>query len=182
MTINLEFCVYAVCGLFVLLFAVPRLWAVIELNLLRTITEPLMGKIAHLPVAIQSKQEYRAAAASVQKALTRSHRNFKYHIKVINIVDPIETSIRVEGVTDIALSRVAQVTSQYKDTSKTTKIMMTVRVDVTKYGEGSKIVWRYLPSDPSLFQSQTQIHDPNIDYLLARTNYMLMSHLKPLIT
>jgi len=114
--------------------------------------------------------------------LTRSHRNFKYHIKVINIVDPIETSIRVEGVTDIALSRVAQVTSQYKDTSKTTKIMMTVRVDVTKYGEGSKIVWRYLPSDPSLFQSQTQIHDPNIDYLLARTNYVLMSHLKPLIT
>ncbi|CAN5376166.1 hypothetical protein BH11CYA1_BH11CYA1_38430 [soil metagenome] len=182
MTINLEFCVYAVCSIFVLFFAVPRLWAVIELNLLRTINEPLMGKVPHLPVGIQSKQEYRVAAASVQKALTRNHRNFKYHIKVINIVDPIEASIRVEGVTDISLSRKAHATSQYKDTSKTTKIMMTVRVDVTKYGDGSKIVWRYLPSDPSLFQSQVQIHDPNIDYLLARTNYVLMSHLKPLVT
>jgi len=180
--LHLETLINIACLLVVLIFVVPRIWAVIELNWLRTVTEAKLGKVAYTPTAIESKQPLHIASASVQRALTLHHRNFKYNIKVITITDPIEPSIRVEGVTEIALSRKSTIKSNFTgDQSKATKLMMTVRADVTKIGEGTKIIWRYLPSDPGLFQSQIQIADPNIDYLLARTNYFLMRQLKPLI-
>jgi hypothetical protein len=179
---NVETLINVGCLLVVLIFVVPRIWALFELNWLRMVTEQRIGKVAYTPAMIQSKQNLRTAAASVQRALSLHHRNFHYNIKVINVPDPIEQSIRVEGVTEINLSRKSTINSNFTgDQSKATSLMMTVRADVTQFGEGTKISWRYLPSDPGLFQSQIQIHDPNVDYLLARTNYVIMRQLKPLV-
>jgi len=181
MHLDIELIIKVTFCLLIVIFVVPRVWALLELNWLRGVTEAKLGKTAHTPVAIQSKQSLRNAADSVQRALTLHHRAFKYNIKVITITDPIEPSIRVEGVTEIPLGRKSSINSNFTgDQSKQTKLMMTIRADVTQIPDGTKIIWRFLPSDPGLFQSQIQIHDPNVDYLLARTNYVLMRQLKPL--
>ena len=163
------------------LFALPKASALFLLQFMRGVTRAKLGPVDFLPGPVESKQHFKIAASSVQRALSAHHRDFHYNIKVINVPDPIEQSIRVEGTTMVNLARKSNLQTRF-DTgqSKATSLQMLVRVDVSQFGENSRVTWRFLPSDPSLFQAQTQIHDPNVDYLVARTNFALLKELKPL--
>lgn len=163
------------------LFALPKASHLFFLQYMRGVTRAKLGEIDFIPGPVESKQHFKHAASAVQRALSAHHHNFHYNIKVVHVDQPIEQAIRVEGVTMLQLARKSNLQTRF-DTgqSKATSLQMLVRVDVSQLGDHSRVSWRFLPSDPSLFQAQTQIHDPNVDYLVARTNYALLKELKPL--
>lgn len=163
------------------LFALPKASGMFFLQHMRSVTRARLGEVDWLPQPVESKQHFKIASSSVQRALSAHHANFHYNIKVVNVPDPIEQAIRVEGVTTIKLARKSNLQTRFENSgTSATTLQMVVRVDVSQFGDHSKITWRFLPSDPSLFQAQTQIHDPNVDYLVARTNYAILKELKPL--
>jgi len=161
------------------LFVLPRLWRYLELLFLKKFTEIRLGPTPYMPKQVISKKEFREAVAAAQRAMTSHHGRLRYRIKVIAVPDPIEESIRIEGTTEVSITRRSPMQSAYIDPKKD-HIQMVVRIDVTKHGNQTKAHWRFLPDDSNLFQTQVQIHDPAIDYMMAKTNFELLRHLGPL--
>lgn len=164
-------------GLIVLIFF-PRIKGMMELNVLRSITD-ICGPLTDVnPRPIYSKQNYLEAAQSVQRALAHNHRAKNWSIKVVQIPDPIEKAIRVTGNTTMAPSLNATPTTVQSD-PKAAKLpmQMTVQVDVYQAGSGSRIVWKYIPADPSEFQRRVQMSDRNVGLLMGRTNYSMIRQL-----
>lgn len=175
-----ELIIAAVAAIFLLVVVLPRLWSFLELSFLKKFNAEKLGNISYTPVPIFSKKPFRDAVTAAQRAMTSHHSRFRYRIKVITVPDPIEEAVRVEATTDIPLGRLSPFQSNYQKGPPKTSLRMVVRVDIIKQGDRIKATWRYVPEDPSLFQSQLQVQDPNVDYLLEKTNFALIKHLGPL--
>lgn len=153
---------------------VPRLLFYMELRRLNDATTRYLGTTACLPRPVVSKQHMLSASRSVQKALAKRVRDFRWNIKVLEQRDNIQPTVRIEGF--MPVDKLAELNeSQARTTDKQLDIKITV--DIYQHKNGSEIVWKYMPNDPSEFQRRQQIFDPAINFVLSNTNFQLLKEL-----
>lgn len=173
-----ELLVLAGCIVLFLLIFYPRLMSMMEMTVLRQLTE-LVGKPTDVnPRPVYSKQNYHEGAKSVQRALAHNFKATNWSIKVVTIEDPIEKSIRVTGRSVLAPSTNTTTNTPSSDPRKGERPMpIVVQVDVFHESGGSRIVWKYSPEDPTEFQRRVQMNDKSVSLLLGRTNYSMIREL-----
>ncbi|MBN8661804.1 MAG: hypothetical protein J0M35_15665 [Candidatus Obscuribacter phosphatis] len=165
--------------LFLLIFG-GRLKNMMEMTVLKELTGMVGDPTNVHPTQVFSKQNYHEAAKSVQRALAHNYKATNWSIKVVTIEDPIERSIRVTGNSWLApATNTTPNTLQAQDRQQAavSNMPIVVQVDIFDYQGGSRIIWKYSPSNPSEYQRRVQLGDRNVSLLLGRTNYSLIKEL-----
>jgi len=161
---------------FVVLVILPRLRNYFELQFLRGVIRPKLGKVDHTPGPVLSEQSYREGSKSVQRALAYGNYASRWSIKVVEVSEPIEKALRIIGHNTTPALKGPLVPRSSAD-SKEENISIKLEIDVKQRGTGCYVTWHFYPSDPALFERQAQISDFRLNLLLARTNYHIMREL-----
>jgi hypothetical protein len=154
---------------------VPRLLFFMDLWRLNHATVRHLGTTAYLPKPIASRQQMHDASCAVQRALSRRQRNFRWLIKVHQSRDSIEQAVRIEGV--VPVGNLTELNESYFGKAGNQALDIKITVDIYKDQNGSRIVWKYMPNDPSEFQRRRQVFDPAVSFLLSHTNFALLTEL-----
>jgi len=155
------------------LFVVPRLLFYMELRRLNDATVRYLGTTSCLPRPIVSRQHMLIAANSVQKALAKRQRDFRWNIKVDNGLNNLQPTMRIVGL--MPIDKLEEFNESQSKTATSLDIKITV--DIYHHATGSEIVWKYMPNNASEFQRRQQVFDPAVNYLLSNTNFQLLKEL-----
>ena len=175
---NQDALVLAGCIALFLLIFYPRLMSMMELTVLRQLTE-IVGPLTNVnPRPVYSKQNYLEGAKSVQRALAHNYKATNWSIKVVTIEDPIEKSIRVTGRSVLAPATNTTPNTLQSDGRAAVRAMpIVVQVDIFHEPGGCRVIWKYSPEDPTEYQRRVQMNDRSVNLLLGRTNYSIIREL-----
>jgi hypothetical protein len=172
---EIELILYMIAMLALSCVLVPRLLFFMELRRLNHATVRYLGTTAYLPKPIMSKQHMHIASRSVQKALSKRVRDFRWMIKVHDSHDSIEQAVRIEGF--VPIDKLAELNKSHSNKLGAQTLDIKITVDIYKRQDGSQIVWKYMPNNASEFQRRQQVFDPAVSFLLSHTNFALMTEL-----
>jgi hypothetical protein len=154
----------------------PKILFHISLRRLNKSTVGHLGATAYKPKHMVTRQPLDLAVQSVKKALARKKRSFGWIIRERQGRHNRNQAVHIEGF--LPAVKIAEL-SQSADKAAGPAVDIKIRVDIYERPEGSEIVWKYVPHNPTESQKQHELLDPRFNSLLSQTNSELLSELNP---
>lgn len=154
----------------------PKILFQISLRRLNKSTVGHLGATAYKPKTMVSRMPFDRAVVSVKRALVKKKRAFGWIIREHQTRNAKQQAIQIEGY--VPAAQIAEL-SQTADRKFGPAVDIKIRVDIYERGEGTEIVWKYLPNNATESQKRHELLDPRFNALLWETNSELLSQLNP---
>jgi len=154
----------------------PKILFHISLRRLNKSTVGHLGATAYKPKHMVSRQPLALAAQSVRKALTRKKYDLGWIVREHHGKNSHSPALHIEGY--VPAAKIAEL-SQSQEKNNEAALDIKIRVDLYERAEGTEIVWKYLPNNPSDSQERKELLDPRFNHLLSHTNSQLLTLLNP---
>jgi hypothetical protein len=143
---EIEVILYMIAALALSCVMVPRMLFFMELRRLNDLTIRYLGTTAYLPKPLLSKQHMHTASRSVQKALSKRVRDFRWNIKVHESRDSIEKAVRIEGF--VPVDKLPELNYAHASRTGAKSLDIKITVDIYQLQSGCQIIWKYMPNNP----------------------------------